>query len=301
VEERVATERGLREIVGADLRIDEPMSRHTTIGVGGPARYLAIPGSASQVVALVKFAGATGLEYMVLGKGSNLVVRDGGYDGLVIKVGSQISRVRLNRETVSAEGGVVLSRLARRMTDGGRTGLEFAVGIPGTVGGAVVMNAGAWGGEIANVLERVKLVDERGSEKTLERQNIRFGYRKSSIPPGSVVLSATFRCPPGKIDEGTYRKSLGRKESQPISERTFGSTFVNPPNDYAARLIEACGLKGARRGGAMVSPQHANFIVNVEGNATAKDVEDLMDLVRSEVQKKHGVVLEPEVIVIGHR
>jgi UDP-N-acetylmuramate dehydrogenase len=301
VEERLDTERGLREIVGADLRIDEPMSRHTTIGVGGPARYLAIPRSASQVVGLVKFAGATGLEYTVLGKGSNLVVRDGGYDGLVIKMGSQISRVRLNRTTVFAEGGAALSRLARRITSGGRPGLEFAVGIPGTVGGAVVMNAGAFGGEIADVLESVKLVDENGSEKAVERQEIQFAYRKSSIPPGSVVLSATFRCPPGEIDEETYRKSLGRKETQPIWERTFGSTFVNPPDDHAARLIEACGLKGVRRGGAMVSPKHANFIVNVEGNATAKDVEDLMDLVRNEVQKRHGVILEPEVIVIGHR
>jgi UDP-N-acetylmuramate dehydrogenase len=299
--DRYATERGLREIVGAGLRLGEPMSRHTTIGVGGPARYLAVPGNVSQVVGLVKFARAAGIEYVVLGKGSNLVVRDGGYDGLVIKMGSQISRVRLNRTTVSAEGGAALSRLARRLTSMGRAGLEFAVGIPGSVGGAVVMNAGAYGWQIADVLGCVKLVDEGGALVALERHEIEFGYRKTSIPPSSVVLSATLRCPPGKIDEETYRKSLSRKDTQPISERTFGSTFVNPPNDYAARLIDACGLKGTRRGGAMVSPKHANFIVNVEGKATAKDVEDLMDLVRDEVRQKHGVILEPEVIVIGHR
>jgi UDP-N-acetylmuramate dehydrogenase len=179
--------------------------------------------------------------------------------------------------------------------------MEFGIGIPGTVGGAVVMNAGAFGGEVADILTRVKLVDPDGVECVYRGEEIKFEYRKTSLPKGSIVLSATFHCPPGRVDKETYRRSLGRKETQPISERTFGSTFVNPPGDYAARMIDACGLKGVRKGGAMVSPKHANFIVNADGKATAGDVEGLIRLMRREVKKKFDVTLRTEVIVIGNR
>jgi UDP-N-acetylmuramate dehydrogenase len=293
--------RSLRRIVGEAFRLDEPMSRHTTIGVGGIARVLVVPRNMKQVVELVRYARSAGLDYVVVGKGSNLIVRDSGYDGIVLKMGTHLSKIRMNRRTVFAEGGASFARLARNITRQGRTGMEFGVGIPGTVGGAVVMNAGAFGGEVADIITRVKLVDADGIERVYRADEIEFEYRKTSIPSGSVVLSATFNCPPGRIDNETYRRSLRRKETQPISERTFGSTFVNPPRDYAARMIEACGLKGVRRGGAMVSPMHANFIVNVDGKATAGDVEGLIRLMRREVKKKFGVTLKTEVIVIGNR
>lgn len=163
------------------------------------------------------------------------------------------------------------------------------------------MNAGAFGGEVSGILVRVRLVDHRGNVRVLKAGDIEFGYRKTNIPAGSIVLSATFNCPPGQIDEDTYRRSLRRKETQPISERTFGSTFVNPPGDFAARMIEACGLKGVKRGGAMISDKHANFIINKDGSATARDVEGLIRLMRREVKKKYGVTLKTEVIVIGNR
>jgi UDP-N-acetylmuramate dehydrogenase len=291
----------LRSIVGEDLRTNEPMARHTTIGVGGAARYLVTPRNYGQVAKLVRYARNRKLDYFVLGKGSNLIVRDAGYPGLIIKMGTYLSRLRLNRRTVFAEGGASFARLARFATGHGRTGMEFGIGIPGTVGGAVRMNAGAFGGDVAGIVSRVKIVDDEGSEQVLGVGQIRFGYRKSSLPRGAVVLSATFRCPPGRRDGKTLQRSLDRKNTQPISQRTFGSTFVNPPGDYAARMIEACGLKGVRRGGAQISEKHANFIVNPEGNATARDVEKLIRLMRREVNRKFGVRLRTEVIVIGDR
>jgi UDP-N-acetylmuramate dehydrogenase len=294
-------ERSLRRLVGDALRCDEPMSRHTTIGVGGAARFVVAPRNMAQVAKLVHLARSAGLDYVVVGKGSNLIVRDGGYDGMVMKLGPHLSKVRLNRRTVLAEGGASFSRLARNVTRQGRTGLEFAVGIPGTVGGAVFMNAGAFGGEVGDVLLRVKLVDADGNERVISANEIEFGYRTTSIERNSIILSATFNCPPGDVDKETFERSLGRKNTQPISERTFGSTFVNPPGDFAARMIESCGLKGFRRGGAKISEKHANFIVNDRGEATAKDVEYLIRLMRREVKKKFSVTLKTEVIIIGNR
>lgn len=298
---QAATARALRRIVGEDLRLEEPMSRHTTIGVGGATRYMVVPRNARQVVRLARYVRSNGLPCVVLGNGSNLIVRDGGFDGVVIKMSRYLSKVRVNQRTVFAEGGASFARLSRNMTSRGRTGMEFGIGIPGTVGGAVVMNAGAFDGEVGNILSRVKLVDADGVERVFRAGDIQFGYRKTNLPKDSIVLSATFRCPPGDIDMDTYQRTLRRKETQPISERTFGSTFVNPPGDYAARMIEACGLKGISRGGAMISEKHANFIINVAGEATAGDVEKLIHLMRREVKKKFGVTLRTEVIVIGNR
>lgn len=287
--------------LGVELRVEEPMSGHTTIGVGGRARMLAVPSTMKQVAGIVRCARHNGVDYTVIGKGSNLIVRDGGYDGIIVKMSTNLGRVRVNKRTVFAEGGASFAALARKLTKMGRTGMEFAVGIPGTVGGAVKMNAGAFGGEVSAVLRRVRLVDTTGETRVVAAKEISFGYRKSSLQPDSIVLSATFDCPPGKIDRETYERSLARKETQPIDARTFGSTFVNPPGGFAAQMIEGCGLKGARRGGAMVSEKHANFIVNVDGKATAQDVEGLIRLMRDEVEKEYGVRLKTEVIVIGNR
>ena len=293
--------RDLQKMFRTGLRIDEPMSKHTTIGVGGRARILATPTSMDDVARLIRYAGAKKVDYVVIGKGSNLIVRDGGYDGIVIKMSSRLGRVTVNQRTVRAEGGASFAALARRMTKMGRTGLEFGVGIPGTVGGAVRMNAGAFGGEVKDVLRRVKIVEANGRLRTVPASDIEFGYRRTSLSAGCVVLSATFACVSGTVKREVVDRAIGRKETQPIDARSFGSTFVNPPEGFAAQMIEGCGLKGARRGGAMISGKHANFIVNEAGTATASDVEGLIKLMRNEVEKKYGVTLKTEVIVIGNR
>jgi UDP-N-acetylmuramate dehydrogenase len=277
------------------------MSRHTTIGVGGCARVLATPATTAQVAKLVRFAGRHGIDYVVVGKGSNLIVRDGGYEGIVIKMSTHLGKVTVNQRSVRAEGGASFAALSRKITKMGRTGMEFGIGIPGTVGGAVRMNAGAFGGEVSRILRRARIVDANGETRVLTPDDLDFGYRRSGLPEGAIVLSATFHCPPGRVDEDTWARAVGRKQTQPIDERTFGSTFVNPPGDYAARMIEACGLKGHRIGGAMVSDKHANFIINIEGEAKADDVESLIRLMRTRVRDQFGVTLRTEVIVIGNR
>lgn len=283
------------------VRADEPMSKHTTIGVGGPARVLVLPRTPAEVARVVRFARSTQIPYVPVGKGSNLIVRDGGYQGIVIQLAEHMTRVRVNTRTVWAEGGASFAALSRKMTKAGRTGLEFGIGIPGSVGGSVRMNAGAFGGEVKDALAHVRIVDETGRLRALPASQIAFTYRHTSLPAGAVVVEATFRCAPGTIRKDVYERSVGRKNTQPIWERSFGSTFVNPPGRYAAEMIEGCGLKGTRRGGAMFSDLHANFIINVEGHATAADVEGLIATAREEVRKKYGVELKTEVIVIGNR
>ncbi len=283
------------------VRADEPMSKHTTIGVGGPARALVFPRTAAEVARVVRIAHAAHVAYTPVGKGSNLIVRDGGYEGIVIQLAEHMTRVRVNARTVWAEGGASFAALSRKLTKQGRTGLEFGIGIPGSVGGAVRMNAGAFGGEVKDALSRIRLVDETGRLCSLSASEIQFTYRHTTIPSRAVVVDATFRCAPGAIRKDVYDRSVGRKNTQPIWERSFGSTFVNPPNGFAAEMIEGCGLKGKRQGGAMFSDLHANFIVNVEGRASAADVEALIATAREEVKKKYGVELKTEVIVIGNR
>jgi UDP-N-acetylmuramate dehydrogenase len=296
---KVVTELG--RVLGERLRVDEPMARHTTIGVGGPARVMALPRSSAEVARIVRCAVSHGLPYLSVGKGSNLIVRDGGYEGVVIKLAEHMTRVRLNQATVFAEGGASFAALARKMTKQGRSGLEFGIGIPGSVGGAVRMNAGAFGGEVADVLTRVRIVDPAGRARALRASEIEFSYRRTSLDPSAVIVAATFRCAPGQIRQDVYDRSIGRKQTQPIWERSFGSTFVNPPGRYAAEMVEGCGLKGKRIGGAMISELHANFIINVDGRATAADVEALIEMAKSEVKQRYGIELKTEVIVVGNR
>jgi len=293
--------RELAGFLGERLRARELMSAHTTIGVGGPARWMALPSTPAEVARIVRRARAHGAPYVAVGKGSNLIVRDGGYDGVVIQLAGNLTRVRINARTVVAEAGASFAALARKMTRMGRTGLEFGIGIPGSVGGAVRMNAGAFGGEVKDVLAGVRLVDDTGRLRAVRAAEIPFSYRHAGIDPAAIVVAATFRCPPGRVRQDVYDRSMARKNTQPIWERSFGSTFVNPPGRYAAEMIEGCGLKGTRRGGAMISDVHANFIINVEGRATAADVEALIALARERVREQYGVELKTEVIVIGNR
>lgn len=293
--------RSLERACGSGLRLDEPMSRHTTFGAGGTARYFAEPDCSRDVVALVRAALKHGIRFIGIGRGSNLIVRDGGFDGLVIKVASKLGRIDLRARTANAEAGVSFTRLGRTLTREGRPGFEFAVGIPGSVGGAVRMNAGAWGGEVSKVLKSVKFVDRTGRITVLRADQLGFGYRKSELPAGAIVLSALFNCPPGEMDENAVRDALQRIDTQPLSKRSFGSTFKNPPGDHAGRMIDECGLKGVRRGNVVVSEKHANFLENDGENTRANDVEDLMTLIIETVKSRFDVTLDPEVIIIGDR
>ena len=283
------------------MRVGEPMSTHTTIGTGGIVRFFCQPQTPQEVVKLVRAALKHGIDYVGVGRGSNLLVRDGGYDGVVIRVASNLGALRLNKRTVYVEAGVSFTRLGRILTKNGRPGFEFAIGIPGSVGGAVRMNAGAFGSEIARVLKSVKIVNGEGRVVVLKPEELSFRYRQSELPPGAIVLSAVFACPPGQMDPEQYTRTLRRKETQPLSDRSFGSTFKNPHGGFAAELIERCGLKGERRGGAMISTKHANFLVNTGEDTRANDVEDLIKHVIETVHDQCGVKLSPEVIIIGDR
>jgi UDP-N-acetylmuramate dehydrogenase len=282
------------------IRINEPMSRHTSIGTGGKVRWLATPSTSKEIIRLVRLARDNHLDFLVIGRGTNLLVRDGGYNGLVIKLAGNFANVRFNIRTVYAESGASYSLLARRLVEKKRTGLEFAVGIPGSVGGAVRMNASAWGGETSKALLRIRYIDSSGHVKILASRDLDSGYRHTGLARDAIILSATFDCPPGKLDRAMLKRSLKRKDKQPLEHRSFGSTFINPANDHAGRMIEACGLKGTCRGGAMISQKHANFILNVSENTTVRDVEFLIRLMKTEVRKKFGVVLKPEVIIVGN-
>lgn len=294
-------EKALGRACPKGLRVNEPMSRHTTIAAGGPVRYFAAPESTKEIIALVRVAAKYGVELMGIGRGSNLLVRDGGFDGLIIKVAHNVAELRLHKRTAYAEAGVSFTRLGRVLTRNGRPGFEFAIGIPGSVGGAVRMNAGAFGSEIARVLKSVKTVTRDGTIVVLKPEQLAFRYRHSALPQDSIVLSAIFDCPPGHMDEKQMKRTLIRKETQPLSERSFGSTFTNPPGDFAARLIDSSGLKGTRRGGVKISEKHANFVINTGDDTRANDVEDLIEFVIRTVKDKHGVQLEPEVIIVGNR
>jgi UDP-N-acetylmuramate dehydrogenase len=291
----------LRRIFKERLRENEPMSKHTTVGVGGPVRWMVLPATTTEVQRAVRLANQHGIAYVAVGKGSNLIVRDKGFDGIVIKLAEHMTDVRVNQRTVTAQGGASFAVLARKMTKANRTGLEFGIGIPGSVGGAVHMNAGAFGGEVSEVLISARVVDSSGEVSTVRARDLTFTYRHTTLDPRAIVVAATFKCAPGAVRKDVYERSIGRKQTQPIWERSFGSTFVNPPGKFAAELIQGCGLKGKKQGGAMFSDLHANFIINIDGSATAADVEALIDLARTEVKKRYGVELKTEVVVIGDR
>lgn len=297
--ERVTND--LRRACPRGLRVNESMAKHTTIGAGGRVRFFAAPTTAREIAELVRTALKHNVPYIGVGRGSNLLVRDGGYEGLIIRVASNVAGLKIYKETAYAEAGLSFTKLGKVLTRHGRPGFEFAIGIPGSVGGAVRMNAGAFGSDLSKVLKSVKVVDETGRIVVLKAEEISFRYRHSSLSPTSIVLSAVFKCPPGAMDDERLRRTLSRKDTQPLSDRSFGSTFTNPPGGFAAEMIEACGLKGERRGGVMISKKHANFVINVGENTQANDAEDLIEFVRQQVKDKFGVRLKPEVIIIGNR
>ena len=288
-----------------DLKLvcDEPMSRHTSFRIGGPAARMAFPVNAEQTVLLQALAEACGIRPMVIGNGTNLLVSDEGIDGLVIDT-SGMNGIRAEEDgvTLYADAGVSLARLADFACKQGLTGLEFAHGIPGTLGGAVCMNAGAYGGEMKQVIDSVVLLDPEEGIRILSCEEMEFGYRHSLLDdhPEYIVLSASVKLEQGDPDaiRETMRELMGkRKASQPLEWPSAGSTFKRPEGYFAAALIDQCSLKGFAVGGAQVSEKHAGFVIN-QGGATCADVLELIRQVQQRVLEEKGVRLEPEVKII---
>lgn len=283
-----------------ELLEQEPMSRHTTFRVGGPVPLMALPQSAQQATAAVRAAAQLGIVPFFLGNGSNLLVPDAGVDVFVIKAGNCLCGAQVDGTCIRAESGILLSRLAVLARDSGLTGLEFAHGIPGSLGGAVTMNAGAYDGEMAQVVTAVTFLTQDGEIR--ETNEFDFSYRHSAFSDGSrLILSAAMQLQRG--DETSIRARMEelmerRKSKQPLEYPSAGSTFKRPQGYFAAALIDQCGLKGLRVGAAQVSEKHAGFVIN-RGGATCADILELMRLVRQRVLEQTGVELEPEVKILG--
>ncbi len=284
------------------MALDEPLAHWTSLRVGGPADALVRVDTRDELVRLLDLCRARRLSVAILGGGFNSLVRDGGLRGVVVRLAGLRAITRIGDALVRAEAGVSHSQLTRFCADQGRSGLEFAVGIPGTIGGWIAMNAGVHGREVKDLLESVELYEPaRGAIVSRESSELRFHYRRTELAPGAVVVSATFRteaATPAAIRERQKTLLAQRRATQPVDQPSCGSVFVNPPGDYAGRLIEAAGLKGSRAGGAMISELHANFIVNT-GGATAADVLALIERARAEVLAQVGGAREAVVRIEG--
>jgi UDP-N-acetylmuramate dehydrogenase len=289
-------------VLRGDLRRREPMAAHCSWRVGGPAELFYVPAGIEDLAAFLAQLPRR-MPVMLLGLGSNLLVRDGGIRGAVIATHGVLSGLaRTGEATVRAEAGLACAKLARACTQWGLGPAAFFAGIPGTVGGALAMNAGAYGGETWNHVERVETIDRRGVVHGRAFGEYTIGYRSVAGPPQEWFVAAHMRFAPDEAARPQAIRALlaRRKESQPIGQPSCGSVFRNPPGAQAWRLIDSAGLRGERAGGAEVSPMHANFIVNT-GAATAADIEALIERIIERVEAKHGVRLVPEVRIVGER
>lgn len=278
-----------------------PMSDYTTLKLGGPADYLVFPRSADEIGAMFTEAGAYGVPVTVIGHGSNLLVLDGGIRGLVICVGKNMRRITRQDNTLTVQAGAMLGSAALEAAENGLSGLEFASGIPGTVGGGVAMNAGAYDGEMAQVVTRVKGIFPNGEKICLNRESMEFGYRHSVVTERNfIVTEVEFGLEPGDPAEIRAKMSelnARRAEKQPLDVPSAGSTFKRPEGFFAAALIDQCGLKGYSIGGARVSMKHAGFLVNT--GTSSRDYLELVQKVQQIVEERVGVKLEPEIRIIG--
>ncbi|MCR5175936.1 MAG: UDP-N-acetylmuramate dehydrogenase [Anaerovibrio sp.] len=284
--------------------INEPMSKHTTFNIGGPADYLIFPSNMEQLTIIFKLLNQYDIPFNILGNGSNVLVLDKGIRGAVIKFHAPMSYKRCEGNKIIAGAGAYLKHVSQFAADNGLTGMEFAIGIPGSLGGAVFMNAGAYDGEMKNVVTEVKTVTQTGKILTYGPDEFNFGYRHSVFQAnGQAISEITLELKPGnreeiqaKMDDYTRR----RESKQPLEMPSAGSTFKRPEGYYAGTLIDSTGLKGLQVGGAQISNKHAGFVVN-SGNATAQDVLDLIKEVQDRVYKEKGVKLYPEVRIIGEQ
>ena len=293
----------LAEILGCEARRNEPMSKHTSFKIGGNADVYIKVNNLSKLSTILKECQDSDVDYMILGNGSNLLVSDDGFDGIIIELGEAMSNITVKGSKLTCESGALLSRISSVAAKHALEGLEFASGIPGTLGGGLAMNAGAYGGELAMVVESVCALDPTDMQiKTYKCSELDFGYRRSRIKSeGLIVISATLNLKAG--DEEAIRGRIAeysqrRRDKQPLEYPSAGSTFKRPEGQFAGALIEAAGLKGTKVGGAEVSVKHAGFVIN-KGDATAKDIYDLIGLVQKRVFDNSGFLLEPEVIMLG--
>jgi len=294
----------LAALIPHGIAFDFPMCRMTTWKVGGRAEAVCYPGELPELCSVIAYLAGEGIPWVAVGKGSNLLVADEGVKGVVIVLKERLASVESDTDEdnlVLAGGGMGIADLLGWCRRNGQSGLEFMAGIPGTVGGAVVMNAGAYGQEIGNLVKEVLAVKAGGVPAVISREDMRFSYRSSSLPKGVVIYGARLMLQKGdkrSIGEVIARNLKRRKDAQPLDFPSAGSVFKNPPGDYAGRLIENAGLKGTRIGGAMISPRHGNFIVNT-GGATASDITALINLARDRVRAETGIGLETEIVVLG--
>ena len=285
-----------------ELLLEEPMAKHTSFRIGGPADVLAQPADEAELAALLKRAGEHAVPVTLVGNGSNLLVRDKGIRGLVIKLSNIFSSITVDGNVMTFGSGISLAMASKKAASLSLSGMEFAVGIPGTIGGAVYMNAGAYDGEMAKVVTCVRVMDMQGKISELQASELDFAYRHTALQnSGLIVVSVTVALQPGEAESIAAKMadfSQRRISKQPLELPSAGSMFKRPPGYFAGTLIEQTGLKGYTVGGAQVSQKHAGFVVNV-GGATAKDVLQLISDVQSKVFAAHGVRLEPEVLVLG--
>lgn len=284
------------------VRISEPMNRHTTFRIGGPADYFLLPSTAEEVKKILEICKEKELPYFILGNGSNLLVSDEGYCGVIIQLYRNYGGITVEGTDIRAGAGALLSQIASAAKNASLTGFEFAGGIPGTLGGAVVMNAGAYGGEMKDVLKEVTVMTEQGEIMTIPAEKLEMGYRTSLVKKaGYLVLEAVISLKAGDVEEiKAIMKDLTEKRvsKQPLEYPSAGSTFKRPEGYFAGKLIMDARLRGYQVGGAQVSEKHCGFVIN-KGNATAADVCGLMKDVQEKVQEQFGVTLEPEVKFLG--
>ena len=293
----------LREAAGAQCILEqESMKKHTTFRIGGPADIFAVPDTIEKAAKIIGICREQKVPFYVIGNGSNLLVSDQGYRGVVVQVYKNLSAIEIKGDIITAQAGAMLSVIAKKAMAASLTGFEFASGIPGTVGGAAVMNAGAYGGEMKQVLTEVTVLTREGELRRIPSEELKLGYRYSVIPEkGWIVLEAKL-----KLHRGDYEMIKARMdelkekrvEKQPLELPSAGSTFKRPEGYFAGKLIMDAGLRGFSVGGAQVSEKHCGFVVNT-GEATAKDVRDLIREVSRQVKTKFGVELEPEVKMLG--
>ena len=285
-----------------NILLEEPMHKHTTFRVGGPAEVFVTVDNKEQLEKIIKYLNLVERPYFILGNGSNLLVGDKGYRGVIIRLGGEFTALKTEGNLLTAGASVLLSAAAREAMENGLTGMEFASGIPGSIGGGVKMNAGAYDGEMRQIVESVQVMYKDGSILDLDNDTMEFGYRNSVIKNRPyVVLQVSLRLQPGNKEEILARMNelaARRKEKQPLEFASAGSTFKRPEGYFAGKLIMDSGLRGARIGGAQISEKHCGFVIN-DGTAIAADISELIQEVVETVRDKFGVTLEPEVIFLG--
>ena len=291
------------EVAGKDcVKQGEPMCQHTTFRVGGKADYFITPDSIEGIKGALEVCKKHNIPYYVCGNGSNLLVSDEGFRGAILQIFHNLNQCEMEKGKIKVQAGTLLTKVAKMISEEGYTGMEFAVGIPGTIGGAVAMNAGAYGGEIKDVITKATVLTKDGQILTLSKEELKLGYRTSIVTQKDyIVLEAEFELPQGNLEEIKAlceKNSKARIEKQPLEFPSAGSTFKRPEGYFAGKLIMDAGLRGYTIGGAQVSEKHCGFVIN-KGNATAKDVLDLIRYVQNKVMEEHNVKLETEVKILG--